>query len=71
MNRLWTILMGVAVLIMLGVFIYEFAVSLSGGNVTFSKTVNPIEGSLGTSNFLTFDHNFDNILIKTEYLDDK
>ena len=71
MNRLWTILMGVAVLIMLGVFIYEFAVSLTGGNVTFSKTVNPIEGSLGTSNFLTFDRNFDNLLIKTEYLDDK
>ena len=71
MNRIWSILMGVAVLMMAVIFIYEFTISLSGGNVTFAKTVTPIEGSLGTSNFLTFDHYYDNILVKTEYLDDK
>lgn len=71
MNRLWSILMGTAVLMMLIVFVYELTISITGGNVTFSKTVTPIEGSLGTSNLLTFDHNFDNILVKDEELDNK
>ncbi len=63
--------MGIAVLMMLAVFAYEIVVSVSGGNVTFTKTVVSITPDLGTTNIATFEQNFPNVMIKTEQLDDK
>lgn len=63
--------MGIAIVVMLAMFVYEIYVSVSGGNVTFSKTVTPIESSLGTENLLTFVDKYPNLIVKTEALDDK
>lgn len=63
--------MGIAVAMMLAVFAYEIYVSISGGNVTFAKTVTPITPDLGTTNIATFEQYFPNVMIKTEQLDDK
>lgn len=71
MNRTWSFLMGIAVLMMLAVFAYEIVVSVSGGNVTFTKTVVSITPDLGTTNIATFEQYFPNVMIKTEQLDDK
>ena len=71
MNRTWTFFMGIAIFVMLSMFVYELYVSVSGGNVTFNKTVTPIESSLGSSNLLTFMDKYQNLTIKTEELDDK
>ena len=71
MNRTWTFFMGISIFVMLAMFVYELYISVSGGNVTFDKTVAPIESSLGSSNFLTFMDKYPNLTIKTEELDDK
>jgi hypothetical protein len=71
MSRTWTFFIMIAAVLMSVVFVYELYVSVSGGNVTFSKTVIPIESTLGTNNLFTFEANYENLLIKTEDLDDK
>ena len=71
MNRTWSFFMGLAIIMMMVVFAYEIFVSISGGNVTFSKTVIPIDPDLGTTYIATFEQYFPNVLIQTEQLDDK
>lgn len=71
MSRTWLTFIVVAIIMMLAVTAYEFYVSINGGNVTFAKTVTPIENKLGTNQLLTFTQHFDKILIKDETLDNK
>jgi len=56
---------------MLAVTAYEFFVSVNGGNVTFVKTVVPIENKLGTEKLNTFTVYYDKILVPDDALNNK
>jgi hypothetical protein len=56
---------------MLAVTAYEFFVSVNGGNVTFVKTVTPIENKLGTEKLYTFTVYYDKILVPDDALNNK
>ena len=71
MSRTWMSFIVLAIVIILAAIAYEFYVSISGGNVTFNKTVTPISNQLGTDQLATYSNYFDKIVVKDETLDNK
>ena len=68
MSRTWFTFIVIAIAIMLLVSGYEIYKSVTGGNVTFSKTVQQIPDSLNENILNAFFNSQDKILVKTDTL---
>ena len=71
MNRLWTFLIVVAIIVMIAMIGYQFYVSVTGGNVTFSASVVPISSDLGVNELKSFQPLTQNQPIKDDSLNNK
>lgn len=71
MNRTWIAFLILVIATIVGVIGYEFYISISGGNVSFDKTVNQLPASLGAEKIDAFSPLVENMPVKDATLNNK